>query len=292
MKKLLKKLLCGILVVSSFGFATACSEKLTKIEILNLEDFESVAYGGVINWNNLKLKATYSNGKILTLKYGEIKNDLDINLGNFRSTQAGEYNIELSYKDKSCSFEIEVKEPVVSGIGIERIGLAEVINIEKITTEFKADFENKIAVKAYKTDGSATTLSKTDYLLVNYDNSTKDFSNALDVECLNDVGEHWFAVKYGEFTPIIFSVRVKLGDENGFVLGLGEISQEISVGDEVDFSKVKVYATYTDGRQILLNSSDYSIDTSAFDNSKTGNYAIIVSYKHYLNKTFYIEVKE
>ena len=292
MKKFVKNLMCFMLIGCAFTFFTACSEKLTKIEVLNIEDFQELEYGTIINWNNLKLKATYSNGKVITYNYKEIKSELNIDYGEFKSTKSGDYVIELNYKNKSCSVEVEVKEAKVSGIGINRNALPEVINIEKITENFKADFLNKIEVSAYKTDGTRQVLAKTDYSIVNYDISSNIFANTLSLECLGDVGEHWFAVKYGELTPQTFKVRVKLGDENGFVLNLEEIEQDISIGDEIDFSKIKVFATFTDGRQVLLDSSEYTIDYSTFNNLEEGRYTIKVSYKHYLDKTFIIDVSE
>jgi len=292
MKKFIKNLLCLILLISSIILFPACSEKLTKIEVVNSENFEYIEYGGTINWNNLKLKATYSDGKILTYNYGEIKKELEIDLGEFKSTKPGEYEIYLNYKGETCSIKIEVREAIVSGIGIDRTNLPEVVNIEQITAEFKSNFTNKVLVKAYKTDGSSINLSQSEYSIVNYDFSTNTFADDLNLGCLNGVGEHWFAIKYGNFTPKTFMVKVKLGDENGFILGLEEINQNISIGEDVDFSKVKVYATYTDGRQILLNESEYLIDYSSFNNLVAGNYTITVSYKHYLNKSFNVQVSE
>ena len=292
MKKFIKSLMCFVLVCSSFSILTACSDKLTKIEVLNMENFQELEYGQVINWNNLKLKTTYANGKIITYNYSEIKKDLDIDLGDFDKTKSGIYNIKLTYKDKSCDFGVQVKAPVVSGIGITRTGLPEVINIEKVTADFKADFLNKITVRVFKTDGTNEVLDKNTYSIVNYDPFTNTFANSLNIDCLGDIGEHWFAVKYGDITPQTFSIRVKLGDENGFVLDLEEIEQDITIGEEIDFSKVKVYATFSDGRQILLENTEYTLDYSAFNNEVAGEYKIKVSYKHYLDKTFTISVSE
>ena len=292
MKRILQKLLCLIIIMISFGSISACSGQLTKIELINPENFEEIEYGGVINWNNLKIKATYSDGKILSYKYSEIKRDLEIDLGEFKSTMPGTYPIELKYKEKTLNFEITVKDPVVSGIFVDRSLISETINIEKITTEFKANFRNKLIVRAFRTNGTSFLLEQNDYSVLNYDIKTNSHSSELDLSVLNDIGEHWFSVCYGNITPKLFSIRVKLGDENGFLLDLSGIGEEISVGESVDFSKISVYATFSDGRKVLLDSDEFSVDYSEFNNLVAGEYTITISYKIYPNKSFIIKVSE
>ncbi len=54
---------------------------------------------------------------------------------------------------------------------------------------------------------------------------------------------------------------------------------EYTIGEELDLSGMVVKAQMSDGSVKILQASEYTIDTSAFDGNKDGEYEIKVAYR-------------
>ncbi|MFA5290519.1 MAG: pectinesterase family protein, partial [Candidatus Izemoplasmatales bacterium] len=70
-----------------------------------------------------------------------------------------------------------------------------------------------------------------------------------------------------------------------------QVKSDYLVGEALDLAQLKVYVMYSDSSSELLDSSLYSIQSSAFNNQVTGTYDIIVSYGEW-EKSFSVHVIE
>ena len=287
----IKILICTALILLSGGMLFSCDARVKNVCAY---DVIELSYGSPLDLNNLVLKVEYSNGRIKTFKYSEIKKDIKIVKNPYSSTSSEVQDITLEYKGKEFKISVQVQEPKINNIVVNTSALGRVVNIEKVTDLYIQNFLNKISVSAIKQDSSSELLNSSDYKVLNYDNLTGQVSTTLDLNVLKDVGEHWFAVLYKDFNPKLFSLTVKLGDENGFTINRDKIPTRILKGEEVDFSKLLVSATFTDGRTSKLtvgtSENNYKLDLNGFDNSVAGKYTIKVKYKSYIEKTFTIDV--
>lgn len=289
----IKILICTAVILLSGGILLSCD---AKIKSISAYDKIELSYGEALNLNSLVLNVKYSNGKINSFKYSEIKNDLKIVESSFSSTKSEQQNITLEYMGFKFNVVVDVKEPKVSNIIVNTSALGRTVNIEKVTNTYIQNFLNKISVSAIKQDSSSTLLNGSEYNVFNYDNITNQVSNSLNLDVLYEVGEHWFAVVYKDLNPKTFCVTVKLSDENGFEFDRTEIPTQILLNENVDFSKLIVNATYSDGRKVQLSEGggdgNYKLDLNGFDNAVCGQYTIKVKYKNYIEKTFTIDVVE
>lgn len=289
----IKILICTAVILLSGGILLSCD---AKIKSISAYDKIELSYGEALNLNSLVLNVKYSNGKINSFKYSEIKNDLKIVESSFSSTKSEQQNITLEYMGFKFNVVVDVKEPKVSNIIVNTSALGRTVNIEKVTNTYIQNFLNKISVSAIKQDSSSTLLNGSEYNVFNYDNITNQVSNSLNLDVLYEVGEHWFAVVYKDLNPKTFCVTVKPSDENGFEFDRTEIPTQILLNENVDFSKLIVNATYSDGRKVQLSEGkgdgNYKLDLNGFNNTVCGQYTIKVKYKNYIEKAFTIDVVE
>ena len=64
----------------------------------------------------------------------------------------------------------------------------------------------------------------------------------------------------------------------GFVKSTAVMKTSYKVGEQLDLSGLKMYARYGDGRRVLLNRNQYSVDTTNLNMKEAGTYWITVSY--------------
>jgi len=76
-----------------------------------------------------------------------------------------------------------------------------------------------------------------------------------------------------------------IGTETGFEVDSSMLDKDYLVGETIDTSKIVVYATYSSGAKIALDSSKYTINTSTINSSAAGTYNISVSYGAYAAQT-------
>ena len=82
---------------------------------------------------------------------------------------------------------------------------------------------------------------------------------------------------------------VAVAPENGFEL-VSAGQTDFLVGDELDLSKLRLNATYENGKTDALELNYTIIDTSKVDMSKEGVYTITISYKEYTPITYQVRV--
>lgn len=77
--------------------------------------------------------------------------------------------------------------------------------------------------------------------------------------------------------------------ETGFNLSTAQVKKYYLVGESLDLANLSVYATYSDGSSVLLESSAYTVNSSLFNNTQSGIYDISITYKDQ-TKSFSVEV--
>lgn len=80
-------------------------------------------------------------------------------------------------------------------------------------------------------------------------------------------------------------------EETGFTLGTAQVKKYYLVTEALDLTNLAVYQTFSDGSSVLLEVSEYTINSVAFNNAQTGTYEITVTYKGQ-SKSFTVEVVE
>lgn len=113
------------------------------------------------------------------------------------------------------------------------------------------------------------------------------------------IDETWFNASgfNATFFKVIPGSIGKQSDENvpvketGFTLGTAQVKKYYLVTEALDLTNLAVYQTFSDGSSVLLEASEYTINTDAFNNAQTGTYEITVTYKGQ-SKSFTVEVVE
>lgn len=77
--------------------------------------------------------------------------------------------------------------------------------------------------------------------------------------------------------------------ETGFNVITTQVKKYYLVGESLDLANLSVYATYSDGTSVLLDSDVYTVNSSLFNNTQSGTYDISITYKD-LTKSFSVEV--
>ena len=99
----IKILICTALILLSGGMLFSCDARVKNVCAY---DVIELSYGSPLDLNNLVLKVEYSNGRIKTFKYSEIKKDIKIVKNPYSSTSSEVQDITLEYKGKE--FKISV----------------------------------------------------------------------------------------------------------------------------------------------------------------------------------------
>ncbi len=77
------------------------------------------------------------------------------------------------------------------------------------------------------------------------------------------------------------------------IVGFSVISNNVKkyyfLDEELDLSEMRVYANYSDGSSVLVEETEYTVDSSAFNSSIIGTYPIVVTYLE-TTKSFTVEV--
>ena len=85
------------------------------------------------------------------------------------------------------------------------------------------------------------------------------------------------------------SCVVEKSDENGFTLvATGKVNY--LVGDTLDFSGVRLNATFSNGKIEPLALENVTVDSSAVNTAESGTYPVVLTYKDYEPITFYVNV--
>ena len=82
---------------------------------------------------------------------------------------------------------------------------------------------------------------------------------------------------------------VAIAEESGFEL-VSSGKTEFLVGEELDTSKVRLNATFANGKTDNLPLANVSIDASGVDMTTSGTYPVVISYKEYAPITYYVDV--
>lgn len=233
-----------------------------------------VEYGQSVNWDLLKAYLVREDGSERLLDKSEYSVDSD----SFNSLIKGVHIIQILYGEYEEYVSVNVVADIVD-IELDRSNLPEVIDWGG-----KYDMRDLSVYVKYE-DNQKTMVGPLDKVnYVSYDFGT--FTNKTE-------GEHTITVIYdnGEvrFTKT-FGVEVRAPKATGFRVDRSLVDEMVRYNTEVDFSLVKVYETYEDGSEVLLNSSDYTINSSSFDKKHSGAYEIKVDCKEYDEKIFYVTV--
>lgn len=112
-----------------------------------------------------------------------------------------------------------------------------------------------------------------------------------------EVTQNWF--DQSGFNSTFFkysngSITRQTGDtgpvvETGINLSTSQVKKYYVVGESLDLANLAVFATFSDGSNTLLESSAYTVDSSAYNANMAGSYEIHVTYKE-VTKSFTVDV--
>ena len=88
---------------------------------------------------------------------------------------------------------------------------------------------------------------------------------------------------------LALSCVVEKSDENGFAL-VADGKINYLVGEALDFSGVRLNATFSNGKTEPLALDLVTVDSSAVNTAESGTYPVVISYKDYESVTFYVSI--
>lgn len=231
-----------------------------------------------VDINTDKAKKTYYvgddlniSGITITIKYDNCPSDCsghsvevtDAMVTGFNSSTAVETQpLTVTYGGQTVTYDVQIKEDVVTGISLNTTELNAVVGDTKLNTSAVKVTE---VWESNKAGADITAACKFDI-------------SAVD---LNTVGTYKVAVTYIvgelEFTKEI-TVTVAEADK----LTAIEVSPNeliFTVGDTLDISAVVVNEVYASGAKKTLTADDYNVDVSAVKMDTVGEYEIKITHK-------------
>ena len=268
MKKLAKVVSVFVLMLLIGGLFCGCSlNPPTKIEaVLNDVNLE-VAYNQELDLENLKIKATYRDGRSAILDMDT--EGMEIDYGEFDKTTPGIYSICVTFRKQKTCFEVRVLEPEENGFRIDRSLIPQQVDWGEMV-----DF-SRLKVFSTSKEGVEKELKVGEYTL------THDFNSEI-------AGVYEIVVGYKNFEVKTFSITVNPASVYGLKLDISNVQKEFEYGEEFNHEGLKVYEVFESGEQTEI--SDFNIDSSNFNNSKSGEYQINISYGEYEPVTYSVAV--
>ena len=271
-------LLAMVLIVCMFGF-TACGKKLDSI-ILDTANVKTV-----VEWNedldltNLVVKAVYDEGKVTTtLKSNEYK----ISLGNFDKTVANTYTITVTFKEKSATFEVIVKErpaPVATAITIDTA------NVKKAYEWGEAfDATNLVVTKTMDYGNPQVATNEEIEVDSSLFNAEVAGTYTIVVKLKNTNYSQSFEVTVKERpAPVILGIEIDTTN----------VKKSFNWGEAFNANNLVVIIVKNYGENVTATSDLYEVISTNFNSQVAGTYTITVllSGTNY-SKTYTVTVSE
>lgn len=267
-----KKLYVSLIIMFALclPFLTGCTSKISSIEIISGIN-TTISFGDDLEYDDLEILVNFENGTSSIVKYSEFAGYFTIDDTNIISTQSGEYEITVTYKDVSTVLTVTVTAAHVTGFEVITTNMD--LNVGYGTTP---DWE-RLIVKAIYADNSKVELASTEYFL-----NTGSFNPTRP-------GEYEITVGYSTFGTSTFTITVLSASQTGITADVTGVQTNIIYGATPDFSALKVYAKFSDNSELLLTSNQYTIDTNDFSKTIPGTYTITISHNTFTT-TFTVTV--
>lgn len=207
-------------------------------------------------------------GLVVTAHYsdGSHKPVTDYEVSDFDSSTAGEKIITVTYKDKTATFKVNVKEapqePILESITVKgptktQYAVGEVLNLEglEITAHYSDGTSKPVAVTDCEVTGFDSSVVEVQTVTVTYRGTSATF----EVEVIAP--------------PVLESITVEGPDKT-----------EYGIGENLDLKGLVITAHYSDGHEVVITEG---FEVTGFDSATTGKKKVTVSY---LDKTAFFEV--
>ena len=216
-------------------------------------------------------------------------------------------NISDLVAEKLTADSINGKFTIVSGSEIrnrtktfEGVEYNKSVKIGNSTTKIKVDVPGAGKLSFIIQNGSSSgaetqfvTVTGPDGTVYNIEFAgTNEGSPLVKIEL--DVTEGTWVISRGknggtqDVFALSLSAIVAKSDENGFEI-VSEGNVNYIVGQELDFSGIRLNSTFANGKTEPLAIENVSIDTSAVITSTDGVYPVVISYKNYAPITIYVK---
>ena len=178
---------------------------------------------------------------------------------NYDSTYTNSFEVRISYKHFSVSYNCKVVEKEIKSIAVS--------NKSTHATEFPLG-------RGYSSEGLIIEATYTD------DTKAPLASSAYNIDStafLNEKGEYSILISLGSDSSKTVSYKVTVTDPA--ITGLTittEPKKEFIKGDEFSVGSLALKASYTDGTEKALTENDYTIDSTSFDGAVYGKYEISI----------------
>lgn len=201
----------------------AATSTTTTVKVTSIDATykgDNVIVGNDISTSDVTVEATYSDGTVATIT--------DFTLSTKKVTRTGENTIVVVYSGKTAKI-------YVTGISVDSISANYSGDSIVVGNEIDLSF---VEVEATYTDGSTV--------------SVDEFS--LPTTKVTKEGTNTLKVVYGGKTTEIYVTGIKVESISAEYTG-----DEISIGNSSDPRNLIVTATYSDGSDVILNSTDYKV---------------------------------
>ena len=234
--------------------------EVTGISINTAPDKTTYFVGETFDPTGLSLLVTYNNGETAVI-------DSDYTLNTVNTSYAGAKTVRVTYEGYTTTTRITVVDIVMTSI--------EITKLPYVTTYFVGDAEfeaDGIVVVAHYNNGDVAELDLGDLEFVGFD--TSSVGNVTITVCYEDF-EDTFEINVAE--PSIIGITIKNHPAK----------KSYFVGDEADYTGLKLIATYSNGTTAEI-SDGYSV--SGFDSETAGTKTLTVDYEG-MTANFTVEVK-
>ena len=243
----------------SVGFEVLVNPALAEIDIKELPIKTEYEVGEAFVTDGLVINAIYCDESVV-----EVSNGYEIT--GFESHTSGTVTVTVSFGGFNTTFEVLVKEPVLTEIRIAEMPRR---------TEYEVG-------AALISDGLALAL-------VFSNGTTKTITEGFTLEGFNSetAGSKTVLVKYGEFTTS-FEVTVKEPTLIGLVMISAPAKVEYEVGEEIDTAGLILSASYSNGAIVQITEG---FEIAGFESESAGEKTVIASFNG-LKTTFTVKVNE
>ena len=248
-----------ILCLTMTVFA-GCSAKLNNFEILSNSIVTNLEYGQELDFSGLQILANFEDGTSKMITYAGNERSFEIDTTAVNNLVADEYDVTITYKGKSVTFQVNVLEARVTDFVIDR-GLIATSFAYGVTPDW-----SKLVVKAVYQDESEVVLTDDEYFI-----NTSNFNSMV-------AGSYVITIGYTGFSNKTFNVTVLPATITQISLNYQNVDTSLDYAQELDLTSLIVTGIFADSETEVLDNTEYTVDFGGYNSTTSGNYTITISY--------------